>query len=121
MKGFDARVYAFGPVKSAEKFEYWKRGSNRADCFVLIDQNWMNQQGLLLSSTSLAIMSVLSNIDYVDFSQKSLIISVLAIAFNPTAWNAVARNGVSTFFFTREDFSVYCPPRNASQSTETRQ
>jgi phosphatidylethanolamine N-methyltransferase len=29
----------------------------------------------------------------VDLNQKSLAISLLAIAFNPTAWNIVARNG----------------------------
>jgi hypothetical protein len=29
----------------------------------------------------------------VDLNQKSLTISLLAIAFNPTAWNIVARNG----------------------------
>ena len=31
----------------------------------------------------------------VDFTQRSLLISVTAIAFNPTAWNIVARNGAS--------------------------
>ena len=29
----------------------------------------------------------------VDLDQPSLAISLLAIAFNPTAWNIVARNG----------------------------
>ena len=32
----------------------------------------------------------------VDFSKSSLLISVAAIAFNPTAWNIVARNGASS-------------------------
>ena len=31
----------------------------------------------------------------VDFSKQSLLISAAAIAFNPTAWNIVARNGTS--------------------------
>jgi len=39
----------------------------------------------------------------VDLNQQSLTISLLAIAFNPTAWNIVARNGagphMSTFIF----------------------
>lgn len=33
--------------------------------------------------------------DYVDTSKKSFWVSLLAIAFNPTAWNIVARNGGS--------------------------
>lgn len=33
--------------------------------------------------------------DYVDTSKKSFWVSLFAIAFNPTAWNIVARNGES--------------------------
>jgi hypothetical protein len=29
----------------------------------------------------------------IDFSQRSLLLSLAAIAFNPTAWNIVAQNG----------------------------
>lgn len=31
--------------------------------------------------------------DYLDMSKTSLTVALLAIAFNPTAWNIVARNG----------------------------
>lgn len=44
------------------------------------------------------LTTLLSNIDWkslVDFDQQSLLISLAAIAFNPTAWNIVARNGAS--------------------------
>ncbi|KAJ9151419.1 Phosphatidyl-N-methylethanolamine N-methyltransferase [Pleurostoma richardsiae] len=37
----------------------------------------------------------------VDFDQKSLLISALAIAFNPTFWNIVARREYRTHFLTR--------------------
>ena len=34
----------------------------------------------------------------VDVNKTSLLLSILAIAFNPTAWNIVARNGTCHFF-----------------------
>ncbi|KAK3682532.1 phospholipid methyltransferase-domain-containing protein [Podospora appendiculata] len=37
----------------------------------------------------------------VDFSQKSLLLSACAIAFNPTAWNIVARKEYRTRFLTK--------------------
>ncbi|PIL26162.1 hypothetical protein GSI_11917 [Ganoderma sinense ZZ0214-1] len=37
----------------------------------------------------------------IDFSQRSLLISVAAIAFNPTAWNIVARNEYRNKTITR--------------------
>ncbi|KAK3381563.1 phospholipid methyltransferase-domain-containing protein [Podospora didyma] len=37
----------------------------------------------------------------VDFSQKSLLLSATAIAFNPTFWNIVARREYHTKFLTR--------------------
>ena len=40
----------------------------------------------------------MANVDLssiIDVSKPSLLISVAAIAFNPTAWNIVARNGMS--------------------------
>ncbi|KAK0628919.1 phospholipid methyltransferase-domain-containing protein [Bombardia bombarda] len=37
----------------------------------------------------------------VDFSQRSLLISTFAIAFNPTFWNIVARREYRTRFITR--------------------
>ncbi|KAK4131008.1 phospholipid methyltransferase [Trichocladium antarcticum] len=40
-------------------------------------------------------------VDYVDFNQQSLFISAAAIAFNPTAWNIVARREYRTRFLTR--------------------
>lgn len=43
--------------------------------------------------------TLLANIDLdslVDFSKKSLLISLASIAFNPTAWNIVAQNGMPT-------------------------
>ncbi|GJE89153.1 phosphatidylethanolamine N-methyltransferase family protein [Phanerochaete sordida] len=38
---------------------------------------------------------------YVDFSKPSLLISLAAIAFNPTAWNIVARNEYRNKTITR--------------------
>lgn len=49
-----------------------------------------------LNMASKAFSSVFPNLDLnslVDFDKKSLLISLAAIAFNPTAWNIVARNG----------------------------
>ncbi|KAK0742486.1 phospholipid methyltransferase-domain-containing protein [Apiosordaria backusii] len=40
-------------------------------------------------------------VDYVDFSQPSLFISAVAIAFNPTFWNIVARKEYRDRFLTR--------------------
>ncbi|KAI1795467.1 phospholipid methyltransferase [Ganoderma leucocontextum] len=37
----------------------------------------------------------------IDFSQRSLLISIAAIAFNPTAWNIVARNEYRNKTITR--------------------
>lgn len=37
----------------------------------------------------------------VDFTKTSLYISLASIAFNPTAWNIVARNGQSSRMFFR--------------------
>lgn len=37
----------------------------------------------------------------IDLSQPTLWASVLAIAFNPTAWNIVARNGTSLLLYRR--------------------
>jgi len=34
-------------------------------------------------------------VNNVDFGKKSLLLSLASIAFNPTAWNIVARNGES--------------------------
>lgn len=39
---------------------------------------------------------------FVDLDKKSLTISLLSIAFNPTAWNIVARNGKRSRSFFRE-------------------
>lgn len=40
-------------------------------------------------------------VEYVDFNQRSLLISAAAIAFNPTFWNIVARKEYRTRFMTR--------------------
>ncbi|KAF9528845.1 phospholipid methyltransferase-domain-containing protein [Crepidotus variabilis] len=48
--------------------------------------------------------SVLANVDLsslVDFSKKSLLISIASITFNPTAWNIVARNEYRNKTITR--------------------
>ena len=43
---------------------------------------------------SVATMDFVSSLlSSVDWSKDSLYISIFAIAFNPTAWNIVARNG----------------------------
>ncbi|PCG99244.1 Phospholipid methyltransferase [Penicillium occitanis (nom. inval.)] len=45
--------------------------------------------------------------DYIDLSQPSLQISVLAIAFNPIFWNIVARQEYKNHFLTRIFGSPY--------------
>ncbi|PGH19120.1 hypothetical protein AJ80_04198 [Polytolypa hystricis UAMH7299] len=45
--------------------------------------------------------------EYVDFSQKSLQIAALAIAFNPIFWNIVARQEYHNHFLTRIFGSPY--------------
>lgn len=45
-----------------------------------------------------SIVSQLQTLFPFDASQRSLWISLAAIAFNPTAWNIVARNGELAFF-----------------------
>ncbi|KAK2781044.1 Phosphatidyl-N-methylethanolamine N-methyltransferase [Onygenales sp. PD_12] len=45
--------------------------------------------------------------DYVDFSQRSLQLSALAIAFNPIFWNIVARQEYHNHFLTRIFRSPY--------------
>jgi hypothetical protein len=44
----------------------------------------------------------------IDFSQRSLLLSLAAIAFNPTAWNIVAQNGACCLrsFAMRADTDV---------------
>ena len=48
-----------------------------------------------------AIMSAL--LSAVDWSKPSLLISIAAITFNPTAWNIVARNGMRDSTFGHRD------------------
>lgn len=51
-----------------------------------------------MSAKGLDIQSIKSLLlDNVDWSQKSLLLSLASIAFNPTAWNIVARNGEMLF------------------------
>ncbi|KAL1886392.1 Phosphatidyl-N-methylethanolamine N-methyltransferase [Paecilomyces lecythidis] len=45
--------------------------------------------------------------DYIDFSQKSLQVSALAIAFNPIFWNVVARTEYRKHYLTRIFGSPY--------------
>ncbi|KAJ9203871.1 hypothetical protein DTO166G4_6845 [Paecilomyces variotii] len=45
--------------------------------------------------------------DYIDFSQKSLQLSALAIAFNPIFWNVVARTEYHKRYLTRIFGSPY--------------
>ncbi|KAL1856055.1 Phosphatidyl-N-methylethanolamine N-methyltransferase [Paecilomyces lecythidis] len=45
--------------------------------------------------------------DYIDFSQKSLQVSALAIAFNPIFWNIVARTEYHKHYLTRIFGSPY--------------
>ncbi|KAF8637147.1 hypothetical protein AX17_003051 [Amanita inopinata Kibby_2008] len=48
------------------------------------------------------LQQVLSNIDgLIDINQSSLLVSLAAIAFNPTAWNIVARNEYRNKTITR--------------------
>jgi hypothetical protein len=39
----------------------------------------------------------------IDLSQSSLLLSIAAIAFNPTAWNIVAQNGEPEGLASRGD------------------
>jgi len=52
----------------------------------------------------------------VDFSKSSLTMVLLSIAFNPTAWNIVARNGASLVWMKK-----ILVTDTEEQNTETRQ
>ena len=51
--------------------------------------------GLLVLPGFCAMSALFDLASVIDVSKQSLLISVAAIAFNPTAWNIVARNGTS--------------------------
>lgn len=51
----------------------------------------MSAKGLDVLQVVESVRSLL--LDNVDFGKKSLLLSLASIAFNPTAWNIVARNG----------------------------
>jgi len=53
----------------------------------------------------MSFKNVDSLLSLVDFNQTSLLISLAAIAFNPTAWNIVARNGTCFLTPSSEGFS----------------
>lgn len=51
--------------------------------------------------SSKVVLSALPS--YIDTSKTSLWISVFAIAFNPIAWNIIARNGTQLVLFHYTD------------------
>jgi hypothetical protein len=51
----------------------------------------MSVKGFDVQEVVLGLKSLV--LDNVDWSKKSLLLSLVSIAFNPTAWNIVARNG----------------------------
>lgn len=53
----------------------------------------MSAKGFDVQEVALGLKSLV--LDNVDWNKKSLLLSLASIAFNPTAWNIVARNGES--------------------------
>jgi hypothetical protein len=58
----------------------------------------------------------------IDFSQRSLLLSLAAIAFNPTAWNIVAQNGACYLrsFMMRARTNMLAVCRVPQQDADTR-
>ena len=54
----------------------------------------MSAKGFDIQEVVLGLKSLV--LDNVDWSKKSFLLSLASIAFNPTAWNIVARNGKFT-------------------------